>query len=259
MKHLQVETTSVCNAHCVFCPHDKLEQGHMEQWLYEKIVKDASQYDLVTFSPMMTGEPFCDPEIMERVKFARMILKPDTIIRFFTNGSLMTLQDIDELARMRNIEVSVSLNGACRETRQRLMGVDDFDKVATRVWYMKEKGMNIKTSFVLFPTITTEEIKAFGNFPNPYTIRFQSFAGHIYHYKRFHGRCRRVENYLTVLRDGRVCLCCFDAFGNVIFGDLKEQTIAEVLESKERNKYVKANHEDKINQMRLCSECTEGD
>ena len=259
MKHLQVETTSVCNAHCIFCPHDRIEQGHMEQWLYEKIVKDASQYDLVTFSPMMTGEPFCDPEIMERVRFARMILKPDTIIRFFTNGSLMTLQDIDELVEMRNIEVSVSLNGAYKETRQRLMGVDDFDKVMARVWYMKEKGMNVKTSFVLFPTMTVEEVNIFMSFPNPYAIRFQSFAGHIYHYRRFHGKCRRVEEYLTVLHNGRVCLCCFDAFGDVIFGNLKEQTIAEVLESKERNKYIKANREGKINQMKLCSECTEGD
>lgn len=259
MRHLQVETTSVCNAHCIFCPHDKLEIGHMEQWLYEKIVLDAAQYDLVTFSPMMTGEPFCDPGIMERIRFARMSLKPETTIRFFTNGSLMTLQNIDELAEMDNIEVSVSLNGAYRETRQRLMGLDDFDKVMTRLWYMKEKGMNVKTSFVWFPTVTTEEIKAFVSFPNPYMIRFQSFAGHIYHYQRFHGRCQRVGEYLTILRDGRVCLCCFDVFGDVIFGDLKEQTIAETLMGSERNEYIEANHAGKINQMKLCGECTEGD
>ena len=258
MKHLQVETTTVCNSHCIFCPHDKLEQGHMDRNLFEKIVLDASQFDLATFSPMMTGEPFCDPEIMERVTFARKILKPETTIRFFTNG-LMTLEDIDELAEMNNIEVSVSLNGACKETRQRLMGLDDFDKVAARIWYMKEKGMNVKTSFVWFPTVITEEIKAFASFPNPYMIRFQSFAGHIYHYKRFNGKCRRMEEYLTILRDGKVCLCCFDAFGDVVFGDLKKQTIAEVLESNERNKYIKANREGKINQMKLCSECTEGD
>jgi len=231
----------------------------MEQSLYEKIVEDAAQYDLVTFSPMLTGEPFCDPEIMERVKFARKILKPETIIRFFTNGSLIKLQDIDELTEMRNIEVSVSLNSAYRETRQRLMGLDDFDKVATRVWYMKEKGMNVKTSFVLFPTITTEEIRAFRNFPNPYAIRFQSFAGHIYHYKRFHGRCRRMGEYLTIQRDGKVCLCCFDAFGDVIFGDLNKQTIKEVIEGSEQREYIEANNEGKINEMRLCRECTEGD
>ena len=63
IEHLQVETTSVCNAHCVFCPHERLVHvGHMEQGLYEKIVRDAGQYDLKTFTPMLTGEPFCDSD-----------------------------------------------------------------------------------------------------------------------------------------------------------------------------------------------------
>ena len=91
IEHLQVETTSVCNAHCVFCPHERLVHvGHMEQGLYEKIVRDAGQYDLKTFTPMLTGEPFCDSQIVPRLKLAREVLKPTTTIRLFTNGSLMS-------------------------------------------------------------------------------------------------------------------------------------------------------------------------
>ena len=259
MKHLQVETTSVCNAYCVFCPHDRIVAGHMDKDLYEKIVIDAGQYDLVTFSPVMTGEPFCDPDIMERLRFARKILKPATTIILFTNGSLITEANIDELAEIYNLEFVVSLNGARASTRERLMGLSDFDKVAATIYHMKEKGMQVSTSMVWFPTVTAPEATTFSSFPNPYAIRFQSFAGHIYRYKRVNGTCRRAEEYLTVLRSGQVCLCCFDAFGELVFGDLNKQTIAEVLEGRERNEYLKASHEGKINELKLCRQCTEGD
>jgi len=260
IKHVQVETTSVCNAHCVFCPHERLVHvGHMEQTLYEKIVRDAAQYDLETFTPMLTGEPFCDPQILPRLRLAREVLKPETTIRLFTNGSLMSYQDIEEMATIDNLSIIVSLNGACTETRQRMMGLDDFEEVRAKVYYLKDKGIRVETSMVWHPTIPIEECQVFAKFPNPHLIQFQSFAGHTYSYRRNRGTCRRIGSYLTIQRDGTVCLCCFDAFDDVEFGDLKTQTIAEVLESGERQMYVKANEQGKLNELHLCSECTEGD
>lgn len=260
MKHLQIETTSVCNADCAFCPHGQMRDvGQMQQGLYEKILKDAGQYDLVTFSPMLMGEPFCDPNILDRMRLARKLLRPTTGIRLFTNGSLMTHSDIDEMAEIGNVNVIVSLNGACAETRKRLMGLDDFEEVKAKVYYLKDKGMVVETSMVWHPTLKQNEINAFARLPNPLAIQFQSFAGHTYRYRRHDGHCRRVDTYLTVLRDGRVCLCCFDAFGEVIFGDLKTQTIAAVLESKKRQQYVNANEAGELNHLPLCEQCTEGD
>jgi len=231
----------------------------MEQELYEKIVRDAGQYDLVTFTPMLTGEPFCDPQILPRLRLARETLKPETIIRMFTNGSLMSYQDIDEMARIESLSIIVSLNGACTETRQRMMGLGDFEDVKAKVYYIKDKGIRVETSMVWHPTISIEECQAFVKFPDPHIIQFQSFAGNIYQYPRHKGTCRRMATYLTVQRDGTVCLCCFDAFGDVVFGDLKRQTIAEVLESPERKVYIEANEAGRLNELQLCSECTEGE
>ena|GEM_PF-606081 len=37
---LQIETTSVCNAHCILCPHDRIESiGTMSDELYLKITQ----------------------------------------------------------------------------------------------------------------------------------------------------------------------------------------------------------------------------
>ena len=54
----QIETTSVCNAHCIFCPHDRIESiGTMSDELYLKIITEASGLELICFIPMLTGEP----------------------------------------------------------------------------------------------------------------------------------------------------------------------------------------------------------
>jgi len=227
--------------------------------LYEKIVKDAAQYDLVTFTPMLTGEPFCDPQILPRLRLARELLKPETIIRLFTNGSLMRYRDVDEMAKMDNMSIVVSLNGACAATRQRMMGLGDFEEVKAKVYYLLDKGVRVETTMVWHPTIRAEECQAFTNFPHPSIIQFQSFAGNIYQYPRHKGTCRRMATYLTIQRDGTVCLCCFDAFGDVVFGSLTNQTIAEVMESRERKVYLDANAAGTLNELQLCSECTEGE
>ena len=45
---LQIETTNICNAKCVFCPHDKItKHGTMSNDLFNKIVYEASKYPIL--------------------------------------------------------------------------------------------------------------------------------------------------------------------------------------------------------------------
>jgi len=259
IKHLQVETTNICNAHCVFCPHDRFEKfGTMSDGLYEKIVRDASQYNLDSFTPMLTGEPFCDPQIIERIRLARELM-PRTQIVLFTNGSRLARNDINALADAGNVKVFVSLNGASEETRHKLMGLDDWNEVKAKIDYMHEMGLHPITTMVWFPTLTLREISAFGELDTSLAIQFQSFAGEIYRYKRRSATsCNRVTKYMTVLWDGWVNLCCFDPFGKVIFGNLNRQTIEEVWNSPLHLGYLEAHSENRGQEMELCQSCTEG-
>ena len=259
MRHFQVETTNICNSKCIFCPHDRFEKfGIMTDALYEKIVRGAAQYQPDTFAPMLTGEPFCDPQIIDRIRFAREMM-PGTRIRLFTNGSLITDKDIAALSGIGNIYISVSLNGASRETRQKLMGLDDWDKVMGKINQMVEVGLDPTLTIVWFPTLTISEIKAFADLRNPFSIQFQSFAGEIYHYKRVAPTsCGRVTEYMTILYDGTVNLCCFDPFGKVVFGNLNHQTIEEVWNSPLHLEYLKAHQGNRGQEMELCKSCTEG-
>lgn len=261
IKHLQVETTNICNAHCVFCPHDRFEKsqlGIMSDELYRKIVEDAAQYNLISFIPMLTGEPFCDPDIIERIRLARELM-PSTFIRLFTNGSLMKREHINELSRIKGFQVNISINGHNQERRLELMGLNDFDHVKNIISRMIELNMDFNLTSVWHPVYSVEQINEFIKLPRSNMMRFQSFAGKIYPYRRLSPtRCSRITEYMTVLWTGQVNLCCFDPFGEVNFGDLNHQTIEEVWNSREHIEYLEAHEQYKGQEMPLCRNCTEG-
>jgi len=45
-KHISIETTNLCPAHCTICPREQLTQklGIMDFDLFKKIIDDAAQY-----------------------------------------------------------------------------------------------------------------------------------------------------------------------------------------------------------------------
>ncbi|MBA7526491.1 GTP 3',8-cyclase [subsurface metagenome] len=257
---LQVETTNLCNGHCVFCPHSRFtEFGTMVDELYQRIVRQAAELpNLQLFIPMLTGEPFCDKNLMGRLRFAREILSPSVKILIYTNGSLLTEGIIRELGKIPNLQIDVSLNATTPDTRKKVMGLDDFHHVVRAIKYMEEAGVSCQMSMVAYPEISSEEardfIKAGGTI-----IQYQSWCGEQYPYMR-QGQtsCIRAKSYMTVRYDGRVNLCCFDPFGKVVFGDLNNNTIEEVWQSDKHREYQALHNEGRGAQLPLCCSCTEG-
>lgn len=259
IKHLQVETTNICNAECQFCPHDKFEKfGYMEESLYRKIIDDASQYNLISFAPMLTGEPFCDPDIMSRIAYARDKM-PDTLIRIYTNGSMMTARQIEILAGMKGIEINISLNGHDASRRLEMMGLGDWGEVVEKIRLIEKLGIRFAVSTVWHPIYSIEEINKFLKLPKAMLIRFQSFGGQVYKFRRLNPTsCSRVTEMMTVLYTGQVNLCCFDPFGEVNFGDLNRQTIEEVWNGELHQEYLEKHRTMAGQTLNICSRCTEG-
>jgi len=258
MKRLQVETTNVCNGKCVFCPHDKIKDvGHMSDYLYKKILTNASQYDLEWFIPNGTGEPLLDPKIFERLEFARDCL-PKTDIILFTNGSLLTKDKIDAL-RNPNIKLFISLNGVDRMTRFLMMGLDDFEHVVKMVDYAKKTGMLQYVSTVTHP-IMDLKLKNFkrrwGAFY--FWIRFNGFCGKIYKFRNsIKTTCFRALKTMTILKDGRAVLCCYDIFGEMTFGDLNKKSLEEIWNDKRHQHYLEVHKRKEGKLLPLCKDCIE--
>jgi len=265
---LQVETTNHCNARCIFCAHGRIEEhGTMSGRLYTKILSDASKLDPhpETFIPMLTGEPFLDPQIVHRVMEARAAL-PRSEIHLYTNGSLLTEETIKKLSQIPGFRLNISLNGASAEARKRLTGLDDYDYVARMIDYVDALGIPHTVSLVQHPSITEEDEAAFNRRWGGATSSSSSRTPYVFQHLNFAGltcpalennftRCIHATSHMTVLWDGRVNLCCMDPLGRKIFGDLNDQTVAQVWFSEGRQRYVTMHEEGRGTECEVCRDC----
>lgn len=265
---LQVETTNFCNARCIFCAYNQIkEHGIMPDRLYTKILTDAAKLtpSPKTFIPILTGEPFLDPQIVDRIKEARAAL-PTTEIHLYTNGSRLTEEIIRKLAGVSDFHLNISANGASVETRKRLTGLGDYESVARMIDYIDALHISHSVSLVQHPSITKEEEKAFNlrwgkatsnsSCRSPYVFQHLNFAGLTYRAQGINfTHCTHATSHMTVLWDGRVNLCCMDPLGRKIFGDLNHQTVAEVWFSEERQHYASSHEEGRGAECEVCRDC----
>src|SRR5512144_741309 len=84
---VSVETTSRCNAICPFCPYNvrARDKTHMTNELFDKIIEECREFPLETIEPFLNGEPFVDPQIMNRLEKIRSRL-PATKLKVYSNG-----------------------------------------------------------------------------------------------------------------------------------------------------------------------------
>src|SRR5262245_62831491 len=70
---VQIESTNICNAKCVFCPRDEMlrRQGVMDMALYRKIVDECATLGITHVRVHNYGEPFIDRLLVEQVRYAK--------------------------------------------------------------------------------------------------------------------------------------------------------------------------------------------
>lgn len=256
---IQLETTNLCNSHCRFCPHDQFkEYGTMADELYESILEQASRLpNLSLFIPMLTGEPFLDPKFVDRLWLARKML-PNAEMDVYTNGSKLTPEIIEKVKGIQGLRFSISMNGMAPETRKRIMGLDDYWQVVQMMKEMERAGIKYRATMVMYPDISREECASFIEAGGT-VIQYQSWAGAQYPYERRRWTsCSRAINYMTIRYDGDVCLCCFDPFGEISFGNLNEQTIEEIWTSERHREYQNLHKQGRGAEIAKCHQCTEG-
>ncbi len=130
---VQIESTNICNAKCVFCPRDEMKrrQGVMDMALYRKIVDECVALGITHVRMHNYGEPFIDRQLVEKVRYAKERGVPQ--VGMISNGSLIT----DEVARgmidagLDAINISVDASG--KEVFDRTRIGLKYDKVIANI------------------------------------------------------------------------------------------------------------------------------
>jgi MoaA/NifB/PqqE/SkfB family radical SAM enzyme len=238
---VQIESTNLCNAKCVFCPRDEMHrrQGVMDMALYQKIVDECARLEITHVRVHNYGEPFLDRQLVEKVRYAKA--RGIREVGMISNGSLITEElaagMIDAGLDAINISVDASGKDVFERTRLNL----DYDTVVQNIRTIarlkKEAGRThpkLILSFVRQHNDADEHafIEEWRGVADKIHITdLHNWAGTLNTASDVHFPCYRLWLTFTVLWDGRVSLCCADFDGRHILGDLRTSTIAEVWNS----------------------------
>jgi len=255
LDRIQIESSMVCNSHCTFCPRDFTRpKGEMSDELFYKIVKEGKEIGVTSFLPFLNGEPFAFPRLF---RWLEHLDSQGAKSHIYTNASLMTKEKVDDLIKYKCIDyVYCSFNGATKHTYEKVMGLD-YERTKENIYYLLSVApFRVRVGMVLIDE-TIPEIEMFKKLwgKRAKLPKFVNWAG-VKHdgaeWTNTRIPCRQVRHHMTVLWDGRVCLCCFDYDGKVILGDLNKQSIREVWKSIKpiRDRHYKLDFD-----MPLCKTC----
>ncbi len=238
---VQIESTNLCNAKCVFCPRDEMHrrQGVMDFDLFRKVVDECAALGITHVRVHNYGEPFLDKGLVEKVRYAKS--KGIAEVGMISNGSLIT-EDIargmiDAGLDAINISVDAAGKDVFESTRLHLNYHEVTTNIRTLARLRRESGKThpkLILSFVRQHNSADEDafIREWTPIADKIHITdLHNWAGTLNDQTEVNYPCYRLWLTFTVLWDGRVSMCCADFDGRHIFGDLRSQTIAEVWNS----------------------------
>jgi len=238
---VQIESTNLCNAKCVFCPRDEMHrrQGVMDFDLFRKVVDECAALGITHVRVHNYGEPFLDRELVEKVRYAKH--KGIAEVGMISNGSLIT-EDIargmiDAGLDAINISVDAAGKEVFESTRVHLKYDEVTANIRTLARLRRESGKThpkLILSFVRQHN-SADEAKFIEEWTpvadKIHITDLHNWAGTLNDKTEVNYPCYRLWLTFTVLWDGRVSMCCADFDGRHIFGDLRTQSIAEVWNS----------------------------
>jgi sulfatase maturation enzyme AslB (radical SAM superfamily) len=235
---VQIESTNICNAKCVFCPRDEMQrrQGIMTVELFRKIVDECADLGITHIRMHNYGEAFMDRKLVEKVRYAKQ--KGIREVGMISNGSLITEPIARGMIEAGLDAINISVDASGKEVFEATRIGLKYDKVIANI----ERLLRLRTesgkrrpklilSFVRQNNSADEAafIEHWRSIADKIHVTdLHNWAGTLNTESDVNYPCYRPWLTFTVLWDGRVSLCCADFDGKTILGNLNTQTIAEV-------------------------------
>lgn len=278
------EPTNVCNLSCEMCPSGKgllkRPRGTADMDLYRKFITENCK-TLTNIMLHFQGEPLMCQQLGEMIAFAR---ENRIHTMFSTNGQLLA-QSIDLIRNARPDHIIVSLDGLSDETytKYRVGGKvqNVFDGLEKLSQLPTKERPYIELQFLVF-SHNEHEIPELQKLKKKYRIdkitlksaqiydesqidflpenqkysRYNISNGKVKLKKKSENHCKRLIFGTVVCFDGRVVPCCFDKDAEHEFGNISNQSLAEIRNSEKFRNFVKQVFTQR-NGIEICNNCTE--
>jgi MoaA/NifB/PqqE/SkfB family radical SAM enzyme len=235
-----LELTSKCNLRCGMCPLPVLRRPYedMEWPMVEKAEREIHGAGLKLKWLHEMGEPLLYARIDDAIR-----LFPEASLS--TNGLVLTDEIGAKLLASPLKRIRICVDSVNHEVYPQLRTGGDFDKlvVLTRAFLEQAKGHPIRIEIQKMRSrlTLTETVDDFRNlfdlkrYRNARVIEKTCEALDVNEETDLHGKfygCVQGAffTWVVIFADGRVTHCCYDAHGDQVLGDLKTQTLNEILD-----------------------------
>ncbi|HEX4568243.1 MAG TPA: radical SAM protein, partial [Vicinamibacterales bacterium] len=130
---VQIESTNICNAKCVFCPRDEMhrKQGVMSRELFRKIADECAALRITHVRMHNYGEAFLDRYLTEKVRYAKE--KGIQEVGMISNGSLITEKVARGMIEAGLDAINISIDAGGKEVFDTTRIGLNYDKVIANV------------------------------------------------------------------------------------------------------------------------------
>jgi hypothetical protein len=238
---VQIESTNICNAKCVFCPRDEMDrkQGVMDMALFEKVADECAALGIEHVRMHNYGEPFVDRSLVDKVRYAKQAGIPQ--VGMISNGSLITEEAARGMIEAGLDAINISVDASGKDVFEKTRVGLKYDKVIgniERLVRLRAEAGKARPKLILsfVRQHDSEDEQAFIEHwrriaDKIHVTDLHNWAGTLNQQSEVNYPCYRPWLTFTALWDGRVSLCCADFDGRTILGDLRTQTIQEIWNS----------------------------
>ena len=235
---VQIESTNICNAKCVFCPRDEMHrrQGVMSLDLFKKIVDECVELGITHVRVHNYGEPFIDRTLVEKVRYAKQ--RGIKEVGMISNGSLINADVARGMIEAGLDAINISVDASGKEVFESTRIGLKYDKVIGNIERLVQirselgrRRPKLILSFVRQNNSADEQafIEHWKTIADKIHITdLHNWAGTLHTESDVNYPCYRPWLTFTVLWDGRVSLCCADFDGRTVLGDMNASTIQEI-------------------------------
>ena len=213
---IQIQTQTICNLNCQFCPNNKIEREHgiMSLEIYEKIINELSHLNYTgEIMLYLQNEPLLDKRMNKLIKYAHEKC-PKAIIGLFSNGTNLTNEMLGNLF----------------DSGLTFLRINDYSMVQANKYNRKE-GYDIKLKVQNFECFASNQkkIKIYCYFPDISKMSNRSGlmegVGIPTPLNLF---CNRPFEQMYINFKGEALFCCNDWMFDEIMGDLSKNTLFEI-------------------------------
>lgn len=257
LKYVSLEASTVCNQGCYFCPVsvDRREDHSMSLELYEEIVSQLARHkDTIDGVSMIHyNEPTADRRFLDQVRILKSYGLAPAVL---TNGTGLTPDRVDQILAMGGLRyLSINLSTLDRARYKEERGGDHLPVVLRNLDYLKDKPLAPQMDMAVLGTGDARHRRDFEEISE----RFANtrFTMHYYEVmdragavpvglhpeKRHEKLCgcdqtgSRVVQWVHITPAADAVLCCQDYHDQYIVGNLKDQSLEDILSGPKMSLY----------------------